>query len=127
MWRKHGREKVPLICPRRQPLVNQYMWPVKDSNQYMCYNGISHPIYDCEGNISYSLPLHMYPPVNEIHPQVLMTHRILLNDRPELQRRREAAARGEIPASEIIPSYDRFSDGMYLQHSMNYPISGCRK
>ena len=53
------------------PLVDQYMWAEKDTNTYKSQdNGVSHSIYDCKGSISFTLPLHMYPPVNDLHPQV---------------------------------------------------------
>lgn len=68
-------------CPRHASLVDQYMWKEKDTNKYMCYNGISHPIYDCKGEISYSLPLEMYPPVNRVHPQIDMVRRMHFNYR----------------------------------------------
>lgn len=87
------------------------MWPQKDSNQYMCFNGISHPIYDCKGWINYSLPLDMYPKINEIHPQIAMTSRLLLNDRSNAARRRyEDRAKG------YVQSYDKFSNGMYEKY-----------
>ena len=57
------------------------MWPKKDSNKYMSYNGISNPIYSCDGNLNYSLPLHMYPPVDDVHPQIKMVRRMHLNHR----------------------------------------------
>jgi hypothetical protein len=59
-------------CPRRVPLVDQYSWPQKDTNYYRCVdNGKAHPIYDCQGNISFSLPLDQYPPTNGFHPDVV--------------------------------------------------------
>ena len=70
-------------CPRHAAQVDQYMWPQKDTNKYMCFNGISHPIYDCKGWVSYSLPLEEYPPADGIHPQIAMTGRLHLNDRDE--------------------------------------------
>jgi len=68
-------------CPRNIGLPNQYMWPQKDTNKYMCYNGISHPIYDCDGNVNYTLPLDQYPPEHGIHPQIAMVRRMHLNYR----------------------------------------------
>ncbi len=68
-------------CPRQAAVVDQYSWPQKDTNQYMCYNGISHPIYDCKGDINYTLPLEMYPKVGAIHPQIGMVKRPHLNFR----------------------------------------------
>lgn len=80
MDRNLHRKYIP-NCKRNIPIVNQYMWPQKDSNKYTCDNGMSNPIYDCKGWISYSLPLHMYPKVNEIHPQIAMSERAHLNYR----------------------------------------------
>jgi len=68
-------------CPRHASLVDQYMWPEKDTNNYTCHNGVSHPIYNCKGWINYSLPLEMYPPENNIHPQIEMIRRTHLNTR----------------------------------------------
>jgi hypothetical protein len=58
------------VCKQNVPPVSQYMWPVRDTNIYMCENGIYNHIYDCDGNINYSLPLEMYPHLNKIHPEV---------------------------------------------------------
>lgn len=68
-------------CPRQIPLVNQYMWPHKDSTQYHCNNGISHPIYDCQGHVQRALPLEEYEFNGQIHPQVRLTRRMHLNFR----------------------------------------------
>lgn len=57
-------------CPKNIALVDQYMWNTKDTSSYGCQSGLSHTIYNCNGDISYSLPLFMYPPVNKIHPQI---------------------------------------------------------
>jgi len=70
MDRNRHRRHVPREV-RQIPLVDQYMWPEKDSNVYHALdNGISHPVYDCGGWIHYSLPLEMWPKLGEIHPQV---------------------------------------------------------
>jgi len=77
------RNHAPYIprCPRHAGLPDQYMWAQKDTNKYMCFNGISHPIYDCKGDINYTLPLEMYPPENQVHPQIGMVNRMHLNYR----------------------------------------------
>ena len=62
-------------CPRNAGLPDQYMWAEKDTTAYKCYNGVSHPIYGCDGKINYSLPLHMYPQQGQVHPQVQRTKR----------------------------------------------------
>jgi len=68
-------------CPRHVAVVDQYMWPEKDTNNYVCHNGVSHPIYDCKGWINFTLPLEMYPPIDSIHPQITMMDRMHLNTR----------------------------------------------
>ena len=75
------------------------MWPEKDTNKYMCYNGISHPIYSCNGNINYTLPLEMYPPVDDVHPQIKMVRRMHLNQR------------GPNPVNETPPTVQDYHDG----------------
>lgn len=80
---RHLHLKHQPSCPRNVALVNQYMWDNKDTNKYNCNNGVSHPIYDCKGWIHYSLPLEMYPPVNQIHEQIGMTRRTHLNWRDD--------------------------------------------
>lgn len=72
MDRNLHKKHIPK-CPPNVGLVDQYMWDVKDTNSYPCRNGVSHPIYDCDGLIHYSLPLHMYPRVSEVHPQIAMS------------------------------------------------------
>lgn len=72
---RHLHRKYYPVCPNNVPLVDQYMWREKDSTPRSCYNGVSHPIYDCKGWIHYSLPLEEYPKVNEIHPQISMVSR----------------------------------------------------
>ena len=57
-------------CETRVPLVDQYSWPEKDTVERVCENGISHAIYACNGNISRTLPLSMYPLENTIHPDI---------------------------------------------------------
>jgi len=76
---KNLHKKYIPTCPRNIGIVDQYSWANKDTNDYMCNNGISHPIYDCNGDIQFSLPLEMYPPVNRIHPQIKMVKRSHLN------------------------------------------------
>lgn len=86
MDRQLHKKYIPQ-CPRNYGMVDQYMFKNPDSNKYRCYNGISHPIYDCKGWVNYSLPLHMYPPVNDVHPQIKMVHRQHLNYRGPYKRR----------------------------------------
>jgi len=70
---RHFHAKHIPCCPPNVGMPDQYMWPVKDTNKYPCRNGVSHPIYDCEGSIHYSLPLHQYPRISEVHPQIAMS------------------------------------------------------
>lgn len=77
MDRAYHKKYIPR-CPRQAAIVDQYMWKDKDTNSYRCYNGISHPIYDCKGWVNYSLPLDKYPPVGKVHPQIDMTRRMHL-------------------------------------------------
>jgi hypothetical protein len=67
--RNHYRRHIP-FCPSRYSPVDQYMFPEVDTTERLCNNGVSHPIYACNGDISRTLPLDMYPKVNEIHPQI---------------------------------------------------------
>lgn len=67
--RGNYRKHIP-FCPTRIALVDQYMFPELDTTEKVCNNGVSHPIYACNGDISRTLPLHMYPEVNSVHPQI---------------------------------------------------------
>jgi len=58
------------FCPSRYAPVDQYSFPELDTTERRCNNGVSHAIYACNGWISRTLPLDMYPEVNEIHPQI---------------------------------------------------------
>src|SRR5690348_1864673 len=70
MERDLHRLHIP-YCQTRVPVVDQYMWPEKDTSVPTCENGVSHPIYACNGNISRTLPLDMWPRVGEVHPQII--------------------------------------------------------
>lgn len=59
------------FCETRVALVDQYSWPEKDTTERICHNGVSHPIYSCQGWISRTLPLDMYPLENKVHPQIV--------------------------------------------------------
>ena len=80
---RHQHKKYVPECPRHAAIVDQYMWEEKDTTKYMCYNGISHPIYDCKGYVNFSLPLEEYPVVDQIHPQIQMTRRMHMNLRED--------------------------------------------
>lgn len=80
MFRDNYKKYVP-TCPKTIPVVDQYMWKDRDTNQYNCNNGVSHAIYDCQGNVSYTLPLDMYPPGGDIHPQIPLSNRMHFNYR----------------------------------------------
>lgn len=80
MDRKQHAKYIPW-CPPPIGLVDQYMWENKNTNNRICQNGVSHPIYERNGDIHFSLPLEMYPPVNEVHPQIYAMKRWLMNDR----------------------------------------------
>ena len=67
---RDGHLRYIPFCETRVAIVDQYMWPEKDTTERICHNGISHPIYACDGTISRTLPLDMYPRINEVHPQV---------------------------------------------------------
>jgi hypothetical protein len=62
---------VPMCETRIHP-VDQYSFDNVDTTERTCNNGVSHPIYSCNGEISRFLPLDMYPKVNELHPQIRM-------------------------------------------------------
>ena len=69
MDRQYHKKYVP-YCETRVAPVDQYAWPELDQAYRVCMNGITHPIYACNGDISYTLPLEMYPNVNKVHPQI---------------------------------------------------------
>ena len=80
MYRDNHKKHIP-TCPKTIPVVDQFLWKDRDTNQYNCNNGISHTIYDCQGNVHFSLPLDMYPPAGEIHPQIPLSNRMHYNYR----------------------------------------------
>ena len=69
MSRDQHRRHVP-FCESRVAIVDQYMWPEKDTTERLCHNSLSHGIYNCRGELSRTLPLDMYPRVEQVHPQV---------------------------------------------------------
>lgn len=59
------------FCSVRIAGVDQYMFDKKDNTERICENGVSHPIYGADGNISYTLPLEYYPPdFRQVHPDI---------------------------------------------------------
>ncbi len=72
MDRSSHQKYVP-FCPTRIAPVDQYLFPETDTTERTCHNGVSHPIYSCEGNVSRMLPLTMWPKVHEIHPQIFQS------------------------------------------------------
>jgi hypothetical protein len=110
--------KVFPTCPRNIGIVDQYSWPQKDTNKYRCYNGISHPIYDCKGWINYSLPLEMYPPVDAPHPQIAMVKKGHLQYRgdPEVYAlRKYPGAPYRLPATEGFSYAQDLTEGFYTR------------
>lgn len=69
MDRNLHKKWIPLDRGRIAP-CDQYMFPEMDKTERLAENGVSQPIYACNGNISYTLPLHMYPRGNKIHSQI---------------------------------------------------------
>jgi len=65
------------VCPRNIAIVDQYQYDYedKDYNRYQCMNGISDPIYSCNGQVAFSLPLENWPPGDDLHPQVHLMSR----------------------------------------------------
>lgn len=80
MYRDNYEKHVP-TCPKTVPVVDQYLWKERDTNKYTCTNGVSHPIYDCKGDVSFTLPLEMYPPGGKVHPQIALSNRMHYNYR----------------------------------------------
>lgn len=107
---RSGHKKYIPQCPRQAAIVDQYMWKQKDTNKYRCYNGISHPIYDCKGWVNFSLPLENYPPVDEVHPQIKMVKRSHLNYRGD-SLNKERFAHLRVPNSQI--NYGPFGESRY--------------
>ena len=104
---RHLHKKYQPQCPRNAAIVDQYSWGDKDTTKYKCYNGISHPIYDCKGWVNYSLPLEMYPPVNEVHPQIAMVKREHMNYResPYVQYRESYGRPYVHLQTDMVPGY----------------------
>ncbi len=86
MERNLHKRHIP-YCQTRVAIVDQYMWPEKDTTERTCENGVSHPIYNCNGEISRSLPLDLYPLVGSIHPQIRKSSQPHFTSRdPRMQR-----------------------------------------
>jgi hypothetical protein len=60
-------------CRGNVALVDQYMRHEKNTTIHTCLNGINHSIYNQNGDIHYTLPLEMYPFVNEVHPHIAIS------------------------------------------------------
>jgi hypothetical protein len=62
-------------------LVDQYTFEEKDGRTALCDNGISHAIYEQNGDIKFTLPLHEYPKVNQIHPEIYASKALYTGNR----------------------------------------------
>ena len=71
MSRDQSLRMVPFCTTRIAP-VDQYSFPEVDTTERTCNNGVSGPKYACNGEISRFLPLHDWPEVNKIHPEIRM-------------------------------------------------------
>ncbi|HMP28282.1 MAG TPA: hypothetical protein PKD85_01695 [Saprospiraceae bacterium] len=113
MDRTSHKRHVPYCTTRIHP-VDQYLMPEVDTRERTCQNGMSHPIYSCNGEISRFLPLDMWPKVNQVHPQIRQS------SQPHFQARdRDFAKRLEMEQLDIASQ--RLA-GLYVHQNsyMNY-------
>ena len=126
MYRDQHRKYVP-TCPSTIEPVDQYLWGQTDTNKYTCNNGISNAIYNCQGEIHFSLPLHEYPPVHDVHPQIAMTHPMHFNFREDPRYISEfiPAARADINKmrESMAGNVERFEPGSGSFRPRDYPVS----
>jgi hypothetical protein len=91
----------------------------------MCENGISHPIYDCNGWAQFSLPLEMYPRRNQIHPQIKMVKKMHLNwrgDEAQLDRLMEQnLSRSNIPDDKRLEGFYNDDPHFVFETASQYP------
>jgi hypothetical protein len=99
-------------CPTRIAPVDQYMMQQVDTTERTCQNGVSHPIYACNGDISRTLPLTYYPKVNEIHPQIYDS------SQPHFESR-DRATRAQIERNQLALS-GGIIEGLYMHGSGEY-------
>lgn len=113
MYRNNYKKYVP-SCPKTVPVVDQYLWKERDTNEYTCNNGVSHPIYDCKGDVSFTLPLEMYPPGGEIHPQIALSNRMHFNYRmsPDIAVELQDIIKGNEGYHPSMESYDASANPM---------------
>lgn len=105
MSRDQSLRHVP-YCETRVAHVDQYMWSEVDTTERKCTNGLSHPVYSCDGTISRTLPLDMWPTVNEVHPQIRMS------SQPHFISRNPAMAR-QIELTQLDLASKRL-EGFYI-------------
>ena len=110
MSRDQHKRHIP-FCETRVHLADQYMWPEKDTTERVCNNGVSHPIYSCRGEISRTLPLDMYPRVNEVHPQIKRGSQPHFGSRDPATRRMLDRDYMDIQAGRL--------EGLYFHHVQN--------
>lgn len=111
MDRTSHKRYIPYCSTRIHP-VDQYSFPEVDTKERVCQNGLSHPIYSCNGEISRFLPLDMWPRVNEVHSQIRQSSIPHFNIRD-----REYAKRLEMEQLDIA---SKRLQGLYTDSYMNY-------
>jgi hypothetical protein len=109
MERDLHRRHIP-FCETRPAIVDQYMWPEKDTTERVCNNGVTHPIYACNGVISRTLPLTSYPRVDEVHPQIRMSSQPHFGSRDPRMRRAIEEAQLDIASRRLEGLYVTSTD-----------------
>jgi hypothetical protein len=109
--RDHFRKHIP-FCPSRYAVVDQYLFPEKDTTERLCNNGVSHNIYACNGSISRTLPLHMYPEVDQVHPQIRKSSQPHFMIRDPVHARRIELEQLDLASGRL--------EGFYADHGGEY-------
>lgn len=111
LLRDRSRRIVPYCMTRVAP-VDQYMMKQVDTTERTCQNGVSHPIYACNGDISRTLPLTYYPEVDQVHPQFYESSQPHFGSRDRLTRAQIEAQQLQLSGGLV--------EGLYAQGSGEY-------
>nr|QBK87031.1 MAG: hypothetical protein LCMAC103_03750 [Marseillevirus LCMAC103] len=81
---RHVHPKFVPHCPVNVAFVDQYQYntPDKDHNVYLCENGLSTPVYSCDGNIHQTLPLERYPRAGTVHNDIRLGNLVHFQGHP---------------------------------------------
>jgi hypothetical protein len=105
--RTRSRRHIP-FCPTMPEYVDRYSWPDKDLRVHDCQDGYFHNVYNCAGEISFSLPLENWPRLGTVSNDIALSEPVHFHSRDPRTARKIK--------QHYMPKYtDAQLEGMYTR------------